>query len=76
MIGWHRNPDKGNLLHDNQTQDLSLEVNHGPILIDHNLFLSPELAQIRLSQGVAFVNNLIAWKIWPTDSVDKRETLI
>ena len=65
---------KGNLLHDNQTQDLSLEVNHGPILIDHNLFLSPELAQIRLSQGVAFVNNLIAWEIWPTDSVDKRET--
>lgn len=55
-----------NFLHDNKLQDLSLEVNHGPILIDNNLFLSPELAQIKLSQGVSFVHNTIAWKIWPT----------
>lgn len=55
-------------------QDLSLEVNHGPILIDNNLFLSPELAQIKLSQGVSFVHNTIAWKIWPTGVKDDRRT--
>lgn len=48
----------GNLLHDNKVQDFSLEVNHGPILVDNNLFLSEELAQVKLSQGVAFVNNV------------------
>lgn len=64
----------GNLLHDNKVQDFSLEVNHGPILVDNNLFLSEELAQVKLSQGVAFVNNLIAWKIWPTGKEDSRET--
>ena len=30
----------GNLLHDNRNKDLFLEVNHGPFLVDHNLFLS------------------------------------
>lgn len=63
-----------NFLHDNKLQDLSLEVNHGPILIDNNLFLSPELAQIKLSQGVSFVHNTIAWKIWPTGVKDDRRT--
>lgn len=63
-----------NLLHDNKVQDFSLEVNHGPVLVDNNLFLSSELAQVKLSQGVAFVHNLIAWKIWPTGKVDERET--
>lgn len=63
-----------NLLHDNKVQDFSLEVNHGPVLVDNNLFLSSELAQVKLSQGVAFVHNLIAWEIWPTGKVDERET--
>lgn len=63
-----------NLLHDNRLQDFSLEVNHGPILVDNNLFLSPELAQIKLSQGVRFVHNTLAWKIWPTGTKDERET--
>lgn len=63
-----------NLLHDNKVQDFSLEVNHGPVLVDNNLFLSEELAQVKLSQGVAFINNLIAWKIWETPLVDERET--
>ena len=63
-----------NLLHDNEVQDFSLEVNHGPVLVDNNLFLSSELAQVKLSQGVAFVHNLIAWEIWPTGKVDERET--
>lgn len=64
----------GNLLHDNRVQDFSLEVNHGPILVDNNLFLSPELAQVKLSQGVAFVHNTIVWKTWPTGKVDNRRT--
>ncbi len=63
-----------NLLHDNKVQDFSLEVNHGPVLVDNNLFLSEELAQVKLSQGIAFINNLIAWKIWPTGKVDERKT--
>lgn len=63
-----------NLLHDNKVQDFSLEVNHGPILVDNNLFLSEELAQVKLSQGVAFIHNIIAWKIWPTGKEDSRET--
>ncbi len=64
----------GNLLHDNKVQDLSLEVNHGPILVDNNFFLSKEQAQVKLSQGVVFINNLMACKIWPTPLVDDRET--
>jgi alpha-N-arabinofuranosidase len=63
-----------NFLHNNRVQDFSLEVNHGPVLVDNNLFLSPQLAQVRLSQGVAFVNNLIAWKFWDTKDVDPRPT--
>lgn len=49
-----------NLLHDNDaTEDIFSEVNHGPILFDNNILLSP--SGIRdLSQGQAFVHNLIA----------------
>lgn len=51
-----------NLLYNNDMEDLFLEVNHGPTLIDNNLMLSE--ASIRnQSQGVAFVHNLIAGQI-------------
>ncbi|SDS34613.1 alpha-N-arabinofuranosidase [Mucilaginibacter mallensis] len=63
-----------NFLHDNHVQDFSLEVDHGPVLVDNNLFLSPQQAQVRLSQGVAFVHNLIAWKLWETNDADPRLT--
>ena len=63
-----------NLLHDNRVVEVSFEVNHGPILVDNNLFLSPELAQIKLSQGMAFVHNLIVWKVWKLNNVDPRKT--
>ena len=63
-----------NFLHDNTVQDLSLEVDHGPVLVDHNLFLSPQQAQVRLSQGVAFVHNIIAWQLWQTNDLDPRPT--
>ncbi len=48
----------GNLLHDN-SQDLFMEVNHGPFLIDHNLFLSRSSLR-DWSQGGAYVHNLFA----------------
>ena len=48
----------GNLLHDN-SKDLFMEVDHGPFLIDHNLFLSGNSLQ-DWSQGAAYVHNLIA----------------
>lgn len=48
----------GNLLHDN-SKDLFMEVNHGPFLIDHNLFLSSHAIQ-DWSQGGAYVHNVIA----------------
>ena len=60
-----------NLLHDNQrpafamalkggmmSQDIFIEVSHGPTLIDHNIMLSD--ASVRFAtQGVALVHNLI-----------------
>ncbi|NQT82984.1 right-handed parallel beta-helix repeat-containing protein, partial [bacterium] len=52
-----------NLLHDNHgTQDLFVEVNHGPFLVDRNLFLSPS-ALFDMSQGGAYVHNLFAGRI-------------
>jgi alpha-N-arabinofuranosidase len=51
----------GNLLHDN-SKDLFMEVNHGPFLIDHNLFLSRKAIQ-DWSQGSAYAHNLIAGSI-------------
>ena len=47
-----------NLLYDNFGDDCFLEVNHGPCVIDNNLFLSRVFRN--RSQGMAFVNNLFA----------------
>ncbi len=54
-----------NLLHDNMvTQDIFVEVNHGPVVIDNNILLSP--AAIRdLSQGSAYAHNLFIGKFIP-----------
>ncbi len=49
----------GNLLHDNQQIDLFLEVDHGPFLVDNNIFLSRQ-SQLIVSQGGAYAHNLIA----------------
>jgi alpha-N-arabinofuranosidase len=49
----------GNLFHDNQDQDLFVEVDHGPFVVDNNLFLSPTSFLV-VSQGGAYVHNLIA----------------
>jgi len=48
-----------NLFHDNPDQDLFVEVDHGPFLVDNNIFLSPSTL-LTVSQGGAFVHNLIA----------------
>ena len=52
-----------NLLHDNgPREDLFLEVNHGPCVIDNNLFLS-DISLLVNSQGAAFAHNLFAGRI-------------
>ena len=51
-----------NLFHDNEDRDLFMEVNHGPYLVDNNLFLSP-ISLLDVSEGGAFVHNLIAGRI-------------
>ncbi len=48
----------GNLFHDNQDQDLFVEVDHGPFLVANNIFLSPTTL-LSVSQGGAYVHNLI-----------------
>ncbi|MBN1387817.1 MAG: right-handed parallel beta-helix repeat-containing protein [Bacteroidales bacterium] len=52
----------GNLLYDNSSDDLFVEVNHGPFLIENNILLS-EVSIRDWSEGGAFVHNLIAGKI-------------
>jgi alpha-N-arabinofuranosidase len=53
----------GNILHDNETaNDLFFEVDHGPLLIDNNLFLSANSLR-DISQGVAYAHNLFAGRI-------------
>ena len=50
----------GNLFHDTAPwEDLMVEVNHGPFLVDHNLFLS-RTALFDMSEGGAYVHNLFA----------------
>jgi len=51
-----------NLLYDNSTDDLFVEVNHGPFMVDNNLFLSG-LSLLDMSQGGAYVHNLFAGRI-------------
>jgi alpha-N-arabinofuranosidase len=48
-----------NLFHDNLSQDLFVEVDHGPFLVDNNIFLSP-MTLLDVSRGGAYVHNLIA----------------
>jgi alpha-N-arabinofuranosidase len=53
----------GNLLHDNNTcEDLFVEVDHGPFLVDNNIFLSNR-SLLDMSEGGAYVHNLFAGRI-------------
>lgn len=51
-----------NLCHDNPEEDLFLEVNHGPFVIDHNLLLSPVSIK-NWSEGGAYLHNLFGGEI-------------
>ena len=51
-----------NLFHDNAGQDLFVEVNHGPLLVDNNIFLSKK-SVLSLSQGTAYAHNLFSGNI-------------
>ncbi|RLD87208.1 MAG: right-handed parallel beta-helix repeat-containing protein [Bacteroidetes bacterium] len=56
----------GNIFYNNDLEDLFIEVNHGPYLVDNNIFLSPYSLKIQ-SEGGAFVHNLITGIVftWP-----------
>ena len=52
----------GNEFHDNSAEDIYVEVNHGPFLVDNNLLLSSR-SLLDMSEGGAYVHNLITGKI-------------
>lgn len=60
-----------NLLNDNGT-DMFVEVDHGPFIVDNNIFLSPVSIAIR-SQGAAYCHNLFGGSI-NVMSYDARQT--
>jgi alpha-N-arabinofuranosidase len=62
----------GNLFHDNLAEDLFMEVDHGPFLVDNNVFLSPR-SLLNVSQGGAYVHNLMAGEI-RVNEYDARQT--
>jgi hypothetical protein len=49
----------GNLFHNNLAEDLFVEVDHGPFVVDNNIFLS-STTLLSLSQGGAYIHNLMA----------------
>jgi alpha-N-arabinofuranosidase len=61
-----------NLFHENQSEDLFVEVDHGPFLVDNNIFLSP-MSLLSLSQGGAYVHNLMAGAL-RANPYDARQT--
>ena len=61
-----------NLFHDNAGEDLFVEVDHGPFMVDNNIFLSPTTL-LDMSQGGAYAHNLIAGKIISTEEL-RRDT--
>ena len=64
----------GNLMHDNTggCGDLFLEMQHGPLLVDNNLFLSTNKVYLN-SKGIAFAHNLIASPV-VQERFDERNT--
>jgi hypothetical protein len=52
-----------NLLYSNDLEDLFLEVNHGPFIVDNNILLSPNAIRTQ-SEGGAFVHNLITGSVY------------
>jgi hypothetical protein len=55
-----------NLLYNNDLEDLFLEVNHGPFIVDNNIMLSSSSLKT-MSEGGAYIHNLITGSVdmWP-----------
>lgn len=53
---------RANLLYDNTTEDLFVEVNHGPFVVDNNIFLSP-VSLLDMSEGGAYAHNYFGGRI-------------
>jgi len=51
-------------------RDIFLEVSHGPALVDHNIFASPQAIDL-WSQGNAFVNNLVTGAVRSAQVLDR-----
>jgi hypothetical protein len=51
-----------NLFFENASEDLFVEVDHGPFLVDNNLFLS-RVSLLDMSEGGAYAHNLFAGKL-------------
>ncbi len=62
----------GNALYNNETTDLFVEVDHGPFVVDNNLFLSKRSLDVN-SQGGAFAHNLLCGAVQLTQ-YDSRMT--
>jgi hypothetical protein len=56
----------GNLLYNNDWEDIFLEVNHGPFIVDNNILLSPVSIRTQ-SEGGAYLHNLVTGVVymWP-----------
>jgi hypothetical protein len=52
----------GNLVHASATEDFYVEVSHGPLLVDHNYFLSSGSVK-NCAQGSAFVHNVLGGSV-------------
>lgn len=61
-----------NLFHDNAREDLFVEVDHGPFVVDNNIFLSPTTL-LDMSEGGAYAHNLITGRIISQPEL-KRDT--
>jgi alpha-N-arabinofuranosidase len=62
----------GNLFHDNLSEDIFVEVDHGPFVVDNNVMLSGT-SLLDMSEGGAYVNNLMTGRI-STSPEPRRET--
>jgi alpha-N-arabinofuranosidase len=61
-----------NLCHNSEQEDIYIEVNHGPFIVDHNIFLSKRSIK-NWSQGGAYVHNLFGGELLG-EAVIKRTT--
>jgi alpha-N-arabinofuranosidase len=63
----------GNLLYSNGREDLFVEVNHGPFLIDNNIFLTANSLR-DWSQGGTYVHNIFLGRFIIKQGAGGRET--